>query len=111
MTSILRNLPQLPEFVVEWNYPLMKTAVDLNPEALRRPQSKRKVTTDKDFMETVLGDESKAFGAIVRDAGSQLKMSRRTTARYLNRLLEAGLIAQASGLYWVASQTGSQEGK
>jgi hypothetical protein len=26
VTSILRNLPQLPEFVVEWAYPAMKVA-------------------------------------------------------------------------------------
>jgi hypothetical protein len=37
VTSILRNLPYLPEFVVSWDYPLMKVAKDLNPDALRRP--------------------------------------------------------------------------
>src|SRR5512135_1313357 len=40
VTSILRNLPQLPEFVVEWDYPLMRLAKELNPEALRRPQGR-----------------------------------------------------------------------
>ncbi len=104
VTSILRNLPQLPEFVVEWDYPVMRLATDLNPEALRRPQAKKKVCTDKDFIEGALGDEPKAFGAIIRDAGTVLKMSRRTTARYLNRLTEAGLVKQSGGLYWVAGQ-------
>jgi hypothetical protein len=100
VTSILRNLPQLDEFVVEWDYPVMRLAADLNPEALRRPQAKRKVCTDKDFVEGALGGEPKAFGAIVRDAGTALKMSRRTAARYLSRLCEAGLVRQSGGLYW-----------
>jgi len=104
VTSILRNLPQLPEFVVEWDYPVMKLATDLNPEALRRPQTKKKVCTDRDFMEAAVGSEPKAFGTIVRDAGSALKMSRRTTARYLNRLTEAGLVRQSGGLYWVVRE-------
>lgn len=105
VSTILRNLPQLPEFVVEWDYPLMKLATDLNPDALRRPQTKKKVCTDKDFVDTVVGDEGKAFGTIVRDAGARLKMSRRTAARYLNRLTEAGLVRQSGGLYWAVRKT------
>lgn len=40
VASILRNLPQLPEFVVGWEFPLMRLAPELNPEALRRPSRK-----------------------------------------------------------------------
>ena len=109
VTSILRNLPALPEFVVEWDYPVMKLATDLNPEALRRPQTKKKVCTDRDFMEAAVGSEPKAFGTIVRDAGKVLKMSSRTAARYLARLAAAGLVAQSGGLYWVAESEGSQQ--
>jgi RecA-family ATPase len=46
VSTVLRNLPQVDEFVVEWDYPVMRLAADLNPEALRRPQAKRKVCTD-----------------------------------------------------------------
>jgi len=106
VTSILRNLPQLPEFVVEWDYPVMRLAADLNPEALRRPQTKKKVCSDKNFMDTAVGAEPKAFGTIVRDAGKVLKMSSRTAARYLARLAAAGLVAQSGGLYWVAGSGG-----
>lgn len=101
VTSILRNLPQLPEFVVEWNYPVMKLALDLNPEALRRPQTKKKVCTDKEFMEEAIGSGPKGFGSIVKEACQKLKMSDRTAARYLNRLVGAGVVEQSGGLYWV----------
>ena len=101
----LRNLPQVPEFVLEWKYPLMKLAGDLDPAALRRPQSKNKVCTDREFLEAVLADgTAKAFSTIVRDAEERLAMSRRTTARYLTRLTEAGVITQSGGLYWVTQK-------
>lgn len=100
VTSILRNLPQLPEFVVAWDFPLMRVADDLNPEALRRPQSKNKLCSDKEFVAAVLGDQSRSFTAIIKEAAANLKMSRMTASRYLSRLTEAGVIVQSSGLYW-----------
>lgn len=103
VTSILRNLPQLPEFVVAWDYPQMKLAKDLNPEALRRPQSKNKVCSDKDFMDAVMTEEGQTFTKIVTEAGNTLKMSRRTTAVYLKRLTDSGLIRAGGGLYWIGS--------
>jgi hypothetical protein len=109
VTSILRNLPQLPEFVVEWDYPVMKLAGDLNPEALRRPQTKNKVCKDREFVEAVLGDKPKGFGAIVKDAEDALQMSRRTVARYLSRLTEAGVVARSGGLYWASGARNEQE--
>jgi len=104
VTSILRNLPQLPEFVVGWDYPLMRVASDLNPEALRRPQSKNKVCSDKEFVTAVMTEEGQTFTKIVAEAGSALQMSRRTTAVYLKRLTEKGLIQTGGGLYWVGNE-------
>lgn len=101
VSSILRNLPQLPEFVVEWNYPLMRVASDLNPDALRRPQAKNKVCSDKEFMDAVMTAEGKTFTRIVNDSKSELNMSRSTCQRTLNRLTERGLIKCSGGLYWV----------
>ena len=100
VTSILRNLPQLPEFVVGWDFPLMRVASDLNPDALRRPQSKNKVCSDKEFMDAVITNEGKTFTRIVTDAQNTLNMSRSTTQRFLNRLSQAELIRSAGGLYW-----------
>lgn len=100
VTSILRNLPQLPEFVVGWDYPLMKVASDLNPEALRRPQSKNKVCSDKEFVDAVITNDPKAFKAIAADAASSLKMSKRSVSTYLARLTAAGLVCTSAGVYW-----------
>ena len=100
VTSILRNLPQLPEFVVAWDYPLMRVANDLNPQALRRPQSKNKVCSDREFMDAIITSAGKAFTRIVSEAKETLEMSPRTTATYLKRLTEKGLIKNSGGLYW-----------
>jgi hypothetical protein len=100
VTSILRNLPRLPEFVVQWDYPLMKVAHDLNPDSLRRPQAKNKVCSDKQFIEQLLTETPTARGDIVAKA-ADLAISSATTDRYLKRLAEAGLIACGGGLYWL----------
>ena len=78
VSTVLRNLPQVEEFVVEWDYPLMRLAPDLNPGALRRPQSKNKVCSDKEFVEAVMTAEGKSFTNIVSEAKATLKMSPRT---------------------------------
>ena len=102
VTSILRNLPQLPEFVVSWDFPLMRLAKDLNPDALRRPQAKNKVCSDKEFVEVVLGSESRNYKAVITKAQDSLDMSEATTKRYLSRLKEAGIISHSGGLYWAS---------
>ena len=99
----LRNLPMAPEFVLEWDYPLMKVANDLNPDALRRPQSKNKVCTDKEFLDGALTTEPQSTAAICQKA-ENLGLSRRTTERHLKKLKEKGLIAFEYGLYWRKSE-------
>jgi DNA-binding transcriptional ArsR family regulator len=102
VSSILRNLPHQPEFVVSLDFPLMKVASELNPDALRRPQSKNKVCSDKEFVEAVITSDPKAFKAIASDADSCLKMSKRSVTTYLARLTAAGLICTSAGVYWRA---------
>jgi hypothetical protein len=104
VSTVLRNLPQVEEFVVEWDYPLMRLAPELNPGALRRPQSKNKICSDREFVESVLGGGTKNFTSVIKEAGSQLKMSRRTAMAYLKRLCQAGLVAQGGGLYWARKE-------
>jgi hypothetical protein len=99
VTSILRNLPQLPEFVLGWDYPLMRVASDLNPDALRRPQSKNKVCSDKEFVDEALTFEPESTSAIGVRA-EKLSLSRRTTERYLQKLKANGVIGFEYGLYW-----------
>ncbi len=99
VTSILRNLAPLPEFVVSWEFPLMTLAKELNPEALRRPQAKNKVCTDKEFVEELL-TEAPTTRAIIIGRAEQKGISSATTDRYLKRLSEAGVIGCEYGLYW-----------
>lgn len=99
VTSILRNLPQLPEFVLSWEFPLMRLAKDLNPEALRRPQSKNKVCSDREFVEQFLTEKPTARKDIIASAFEN-GISRSSADRYLARLSEAGLIGCEYGLYW-----------
>ena len=47
-TSILRNLPRLPDFVLRWNFPLLTKDTNLDPEALKTPQSKSKKGTTEE---------------------------------------------------------------
>jgi hypothetical protein len=102
VTPVLRNLPQVEEFVVQWEFPLMRVAADLNPEALRRPQGRNKVCTDREFVDAVLDGNGKAFGVIVREAAAALSMGRSSVAKYLKRLVDAGLVRSSGGLYWVS---------
>ena len=78
----------------------MRLANDLNPSALRRPQAKNKVCSDKDFVRAILDESAKSFSAIIKEANTHLKMSRRTTMNYLKRLVDNGIIVHSSGLYW-----------
>ena len=99
VTNILRNLPPLAEFVVSWEFPMMRLAKELNPEALRRPQAKNKVCTDKEFIEQLLTETPTARATIIAQA-EKLGISRSTADRYLGRLSEAGVIGCEYGLYW-----------
>ena len=52
-------------------------------------------------MEAVFNDDTgKAFGTIVEDAATLLRMGRRRVATYLKRAGDAGLVRSSGGLYW-----------
>ena len=104
VSPTLRNLPMMPEFVLEWDFPLMKLAKDLNPAALRRPQGKNKVCTDREFVETVLAGDSIPTKTIRERAKLLLDLSPRSADRYLARNLAGGVIRQHGGLYWAENK-------
>jgi hypothetical protein len=87
----------------------MRLANDLNPDALRRPQAKNKVCSDKEFVDAVLGTETKNYKGVINQARQVLEMSEATTNRYLARLKAAGLICHVGGLYWVGNQEVTSE--
>jgi hypothetical protein len=109
VSMTLRNLPQVDEFVVEWVYPLMRVASELNPEALRRPQGKNKVCTDREFVDVVFENRGLATKQIRERAGEVFGMSPRSADRYLARNLAAGVIRHSGGLYWAANQEATTE--
>ena len=82
----------------------MRVASDLNPDALRRPQTKNKACSDKEFLDLAVGHEGKTFRKVIQEAEDQLKMSRRTAMRYLTRLTAAGIATNSGGLYWATKQ-------
>ena len=84
--------------------PTFRRASDLNPEALRRPQSKNKVCSDKEFIESVLGTDSLNYKSIIERAKDRLTMSVASTNRYLSRLKASGHIYHTGGLYLATSQ-------
>jgi hypothetical protein len=102
VSSILRCLPPKQDFVVQWNYPLM-TLTDLDPSSLRSGGTKKKKWTDREFIERcvpVTPSRLKDIKALTGKNGG----SPRTAERYLKRLVDAGLVAFGSGLYWRKSE-------
>lgn len=99
VTSILRNLPQVPEFVVEWDFPVMRIEPDLNPASLLKPQAKNKMCSDATFIEQAIGDGVASNKAIVREAKDLLGMSPRTVNSYLKRLTNNGILVKSEEGY------------
>jgi hypothetical protein len=98
VTSILRCLPQMPEFVLEWQYPLMKRATDLDPSALRRRGATQKACTDREFLDCI--PAAPASRKLIVEKAHELGLSTATIDRYLKRLVDLGIISSSSGLYW-----------
>ncbi len=99
VSTILRNLPRLPEFVVGWEFPVMVTKPALNPDALRRPQSKLKSCTDEEFRKAV-GSTPITYTQTINKVMDKLKMSESTAHKYLQRLVDAGLVKKGNDRYW-----------
>jgi RecA-family ATPase len=99
VSTILRHMRRIPEWVVQWDYPLMRMAKDLNPEALRSRMGRKRVYRDAEFQRIML-TKPKSREAIVKD-GAAMGLSERSVSRYLCRLVEAGAVAKGNGMYWV----------
>ena len=103
VSSIIRHFPALPEFVVEWQYPLMVRAKDLDPQSLRTPQSKKKLLTDREFCERFLSTAPRSQGIVV-DLAKQAGISQTSAYRYITRLKNAGLIKSSNFMLWVGDE-------
>ena len=104
VNATLRNLPPVDDFVVEWNFPLLTAAADLDPESLRRVGGRAKKVTDREFVDAVLpGRDGRAWGSLIEAGMRGLGLSQRSCKRYLARLVASGVLRQSGGLYWRAS--------
>ena len=99
-TSILRNLPALPELVAEWDFPLLRRQDGLNPTALRSPKRSKKLMSDREFVERFFPDKTAFSRKRLIELGEEAGMSRATTDRYLWRLAKNGILGTGGGLYW-----------
>jgi hypothetical protein len=91
VTSILRNVSPKPEFVVEWQFPLMRVT-DLDPSQLRTPQAGNKRVTDSVFITECITETDRSNKTIISIAKNKWDMADSTAENYLRRLSRANLI-------------------
>jgi hypothetical protein len=100
VSTILRHLRRIPDWVVGWEFPLMRRLPELNPEALRSCQRGKKIYRDAEYVRLVFNTaQPKSYTTLVRD-GAAMGLSEATTARYLARLVDAGCVVKGNGMYW-----------
>jgi hypothetical protein len=102
VTPILRNLPKRDDFVVRWDFPLMRLADGLNPAALRTPQSGNKRGTDAEFMQAIFTNEDGQLDEEITThqaeerAGKALHLSGGATRNRLTDLRKDGWLVKAA---------------
>lgn len=103
VTPILRNHKPIDEFVVRWTFPVMAPAPELNPEALRTPQSKNKKCTDSEFLEII-----PAFPAMIHTneiitiSKAKFGLGKSSVYKRLGDLESAGKVVENSKKYHLA---------
>jgi hypothetical protein len=100
VSTILRHVKRIPDWVVGWDFPLMRRVKDLNPEALRSRRGRKRVYRDPEFQRIVLpAGKVKSFQQITKEAEA-MGLSSSSVQRYLNRLVDVGAVAKGNGMYW-----------
>ena len=96
VSCILRNHAPTEEFVVRWHYPLMEEAPELNPAALKTPQSKNKKCTDQEFLDACFPDKSPvAKSLVVTMAKDKFGMEKSSVYNRFNALFDANLLRES----------------
>ena len=87
---ILRNLPEQPSFVVQWEYPVMVEATELDPARLKQAGGRKPEHAPGDLLALLPpgGLENKAW----LEAADENRISRRTFFRLRKELQKAGKI-------------------
>jgi hypothetical protein len=102
--TILRNLPMIEPFVLEWEFPLMQRVNHMDPDSIRRRKGKKKAMSDSRFISECLTSEGQSLQSIVANA-QKLHIGSATVQRYLQRLSAAGVIGHEYGTYWAKERS------
>jgi hypothetical protein len=106
--SVVRNLPQPADFVVERTFPVVTIRTDLDPGELKAKggRSERDITLDLLLM---LEEESMKSGKWEKRAIEELDISHATFHRRLGELKEKNLIQEGMGKAWKLNELGERE--
>lgn len=104
VSPTLRNFAPMPEYVVTWDFPVMRMASDLNPEDMRGVK-KKNMPADGSFLAAVFGAGVAMNEEQVHAQVDDLwQMSGKTMGRYLARLVKQGHLRHAGGRYEVTAK-------
>jgi hypothetical protein len=97
---VLRNLPEQPPFVVEWDYPVMALRDDLNPDRLKGKGGRPKQTDDSALL-ALLADGPLSHSEWKRRAAERLGFNKTAFDRGLRALNEAGNVEKDAEERWM----------
>ena len=83
--------------------PILRLARELNPDALRRPEGRNKVCTDRQFVDAVLGCGALGFRMVVEAAKLSFRITRATAGWCLAQRRGSGVVNQSAGAYWASA--------
>jgi hypothetical protein len=91
---ILRNLPEQPPFVVQWEFPLMRLRPDLDPDELKQAGGRKQEHDENDLL-ALLPATGLTTTAWQTKADAESGISRRTFYRLKKSLETAGRVLQS----------------
>ena len=103
--AVLRNHPQLPPFVVRWEFPLFVADNLLNPEHLKQAGGAPKRFKVEDFVALVEAPRRKS--EIIDRARKKMKCSERTAKYLFAEAAAEGLLIEKEGEYVRPSENGA----
>ena len=91
---VLRNLPPVDPFVVQWHFPLFQRNADLDPGKLKQAGGRSTKTTAEEVLKC-LGDQSLTTGEWREDCESELGIGKTTFFNLRAELEAAGRVQKS----------------
>jgi predicted transcriptional regulator len=89
---ILRNQPEQPPFVVEWSFPLMRVASELDPDELKQVAGRKREHDPRKLLAVIVGTTGEKPISIAAWAAAG-NIPRQTLTDYLPEMRQKGWIA------------------